>query len=190
MINKFVTALKDNLGLVTYINAMPQINGVKLGAANIANLDAGSTSVDGANLVVTVIRIEEENVLKNFPNKKLVNTGGSYKVDKRFPKVNLNYYLLFTATLKYDMAVATIERTIKFFQHHKKIQFEADSDAMELNLELVSPSFEQLNNIWGMFGGKHLPHVIYKARVNALEKDETQLGPVITGIGGSLLHHE
>lgn len=190
MINKFVSTLQNDLNLSTYINDVSHINGVKLGARNIANLSAGETNIEGDNLIVTIIRVEEESVLRNFPNQKLVKSGGTYQVDKRLPKIHLNYYLLFSATLQYDMAVATIDRVIKFFQHHRKIEFTADGDDLELNLELFSPSFEQLNNIWGMYGGKQLPNVIYKARVTALEKDEEQLKAVITSISSYQKHHE
>lgn len=190
MINKFVDTLKNELNLPTYINSASHINGVKLGAKNIANLQSGETTIDGDNLIVTIIRVEEESTLRNFPNQKLVKNGGTYEVDKRLPKIHLNYYLLFTAILQYDMAVATIDRVIKFFQNHRKVEFTADGDNLELKLELFSPSFEQLNNIWGMYGGKQLPNVIYKARVTALEKDEEQLKSVITSIGSYQKHNE
>ncbi len=190
MINKFVIALKDDLGLIDYIKEDGQLNSVVLGAENIANFDTSTTNINGKNLIITIVRIEEESTLKNFPNKKLIDVGGSYQVDKRYPKINLNYYLLFSATLQYDKSVAIINRTIKFFQANKKVQFEADGDNLELNLELYSPTFEQLNNIWGMLGGKQLPSIIYKVRVMALEKDEQKLGAVVKSIDSTIHHNE
>ncbi len=190
MINKFVKTLKEDLGLVDFIKEDSQLNAVSLAAGNIARYDANIDNFDGGNLLVTIIRIEEESTLKNFPNKRLVKSGGAYKVDKRYPKIHLNYYLLFTSILQYDKAVAIINRTIKFFQQNKKIQFESDGDNLELNLELYSPTFEQLNNIWGMFGGKHLPSIIYKARVVALEKDDEKLSAIVSSIDSKLEHYE
>lgn len=190
MINRFVKTLKDDLGLLTYVNSADHIEGVKLGAHNITALGDGVTNIEGDELIVTVIRIEEEITLKNLTNQRLVKNGNKFKVDKRFPKIYLNYYLLFTAVSQYDKAVATIDRLIKFFQLHKKIEFISDGDQLELNLELFSPNFEQLNNIWGMCGGKHLPNVIYKARVSELENDEEKLKPIISTITSEQQHYE
>lgn len=188
MINKFVDKLTSD-GLVTYINTLQGIT-VKLGAHNIGDLQSDENNLDGDNLIITIIRIDEESTLKNFPNQKLVPSAGSYKMDKRFPKIYLNYYLLFSCTLQYDKAVAVIHKAIKFFQYQKKFEFEADSDAIELNMELCSPSFEQLNNIWGMLGGKQMPSMIYKARVTALERDIEELTSIITTIGSTQNHYE
>jgi len=190
MINKFVKTLKDDVGLIDFIKLDAQLSGVAIAADNIAKHDMNADNFDGKNLIVTIIRIEEESTLKNFPNQRLVNSGGAYKVDKRYPKIYLNYYLLFTATLQYDKSVAIINRTIKFFQKNKKIQFESDGDDLEINLEIYSPTFEQLNNIWGMFGGKHLPSIIYKARVLALEKGEETLSAIVSSVDSKLDHYE
>ena len=181
MINKFVDKLTTD-GLATYINTLQGIS-VKLGAQNIGDYQSDDNDFDGENLVVTIVRIDEESTLKNFPNRKLVQNGGIFEIDKRFPKIHLNYYLLFTCTLQYDKAVAVIYKAIKFFQYQKKFAFAADEDDIELNLELCSPSFEQLNNIWGMLGGKQMPSVLYKARVSALERDIASLSAIITSIG-------
>ncbi|WP_420573814.1 DUF4255 domain-containing protein [Kordia sp.] len=188
MINKFVDKLNAD-GLATYINTLQGIT-VKLGAQNVAEIQSDENNIDSDNLLVTIVRIEEESTLKNFPNKRLIEDGGTFKMDKRFPKIHLNYYLLFSCTLQYDKAVAVIYKTIKFFQHQRKFAFTADEDDIELNMELCSPSFEQLNNIWGMLGGKQIPSVLYKARVSALERDIAQPKPIITTIGAETMHNE
>lgn len=188
MINKFVDKLNAD-GLVTYINTLSGIT-VKLGAQNVGDMQSDENNIESDNLLITIVRIEEESTLKNFPNQRLVENGGAFKLDKRFPKIHLNYYLLFSCTLQYDKAVAVIYRAIKFFQNQKKFAFTADEDDIELNMELCSPSFEQLNNIWGMLGGKQIPSVLYKARVSALERDIEKLTAVITTIGGELKRNE
>ncbi|MEM6721445.1 MAG: Pvc16 family protein [Bacteroidota bacterium] len=188
MINKFVDKLNAD-GLVTYINTLAGIT-VKLGAQNVGDIQSDESDIEGDNLLITIVRIEEESTLKNFPNKRLVENGGTFKLDKRFPKIHLNYYLMFSCTLQYDKAVAVIHKAIKFFQYQKKYTFVADEDDIELNMELCSPSFEQLNNIWGMLGGKQIPSVLYKARVTSLERDIEKLAAVITTIGGESKHYE
>jgi hypothetical protein len=188
MINKFVDKLNAD-GLATYINTLEGIT-VKLGAQNVADIDSEESDIEGDNLLITIVRIEEESTLKNFPNQRLVESGGTFKMDKRFPKIHLNYYLMFSCTLQYDKAVAVIYKTIKFFQNQRKFMFSADEDDIELNMELCSPSFEQLNNIWGMLGGKQIPNVLYKARVSALERGIENLSAVITTIGAEEKHYE
>jgi hypothetical protein len=190
MIKKFVDILKGDYGILDYINSSSHIDGVNIGARNIGDLQHGEHTIEDDNLIVTVIRIEEESALKNFPNQQIVQSNGAYKVDKRNPKIYLNYYLLFSSTMQYDKGVATIDRVIKFFQKHKKIAFEADGDKIALNMELCSMTFEQLNNIWGMYGGKQLPNVIYKARVNSLEKDEQVLVPVVESTSTNISQYE
>lgn len=186
MIKDFVQTLKD-YGIEDYIKSNTSITAsVKLGSGNISDFTSEPVSTNGPTLIVTVIKIEEEGVLKNFPNQRIKSVVNEYKIDKRFSKVHLNYYLQFSSVLGYDTAIAVIHRIIKFFQYHKKIKFKSDEEELELNLELFSPTFEQLNNIWGMSGGKQLPSVIYKARVASLEKDEEQVKPLINVIGATL----
>ncbi len=187
MLKDFITHIGSDLD--TYINALSSITKtVKTDIANIGDFGtndfSGST---GSNIFITIVKIEEESTLRNFPNAKLkLQNNGNYAVDKRFPKIHLNYFLLFSATLSYDMSVAAIHRIIKYFQTHKTFQFTSDESDIELTLELVSPTFEQINHIWGTLGGKQFPHVVYKARVSELEFAEEQLSPIIKTITGDL----
>ena len=165
MLNKFCEYLNANLpGYINGVN-FPHIDNVIIGVGNIATYDAGQNT-HNANLLMTIIRTEEETSLKNFPNQKFL--GNNY-IDKRYPKIYLNYYILFTATLEYNYAVAAIHRTIRFFQANNTFKLNSDGYDVDLSLELFSPSFEQLNQIWSILGGKQYPHVIYKARLAELE---------------------
>ncbi len=175
--------------LDTYINALPAITAtVKTDLANIGDFGTdGFSGSTGSNLFITIVKIEEESTLRNFPNSKLTQlSNGNYAVDKRFPKIHLNYFLLFSATLSYDMSIATIHRVLKYFQAHKTFQFTSDESDIELTLELVSQTFEQINHMWGTLGGKQFPHLLYKARVTELEFVEEKLSPAIKTITGSL----
>ena len=37
-------------------------------------------------------------------------------------------------------------------------------------MEIVNLDIQQLNNVWGNFGGKYLPSVLYKARMFTLQE--------------------
>ena len=178
-----------NPSLDAYINALTAITvTVKTDIDNIGDFGTNSFSGNsGSNLFITIAKTEEEPTLRNFPNNKLTQrSNGDYAVDKRFPKIHLNYFLLFSATLSYDMSIAAIHRIIKYFQTHKTFQFTSDQSDIDLTMELVSPTFEQMNNMWSTLGGKQFPHVLYKARVSELEFEEEQLSPIIKTISGTL----
>jgi len=173
----------DGVDLPGYINLHdPPIEPVKLEVGNIATYDAGQNA-NNANLLMSVIRIEEESILKNFPNQKIID---DKYVDKRYPKIHLNYYILFTATLPYHMAIGAIHRVIKFFQTNNTHTFDSDGNQITLVLELFSPTFEQLNQIWSTLGGKQYPHVIYKVRLSELEYNIEKPQTIITSIEGTI----
>ena len=60
-----------------------------------------------------------------------------------------------------------------FFQKNKIINVtEGSQDLCRVSFELFTPSFEQLNQIWSIHGGKYLPSIIYKARISEYEHNE------------------
>ncbi|GAA3511985.1 hypothetical protein GCM10022393_27130 [Aquimarina addita] len=187
MLKDFINHIGSDLDI--YINALSSITStVKTDIANIGDYGTDSFSGStGSNVFITVVKLEEESTLRNFPNSKLIQqNNGNFAVDKRFPKIFLNYFLLFSATLSYDMSIATVHRIIKYFQAHKTFNFTSDESDIELSLELVSPTFEQMNNMWGILGGKQFPSVLYKGRVTELEFLNEQLSPAITTISATL----
>lgn len=187
MLKDFKTNVVPDLD--AYINNHPSITStVKTDIANIGDFGTDSFSNSNqSNVFITLVKIEEESSLRNFPNqKKSPQNNGDVLVDKRFPKIHLNYYLLFSATLSYDMSVAAIHRIIKYFQSNKRFKFSSDESDLDLTLELVSQSFEQINHMWGTLGGKQFPHVLYKARVSEFEFNETKMKQTIKTIKATL----
>lgn len=169
--------------LTSYINEL-DINTVTLGVGNIAYFDGTVDMISnpsGANLLMSMVKIEEEPALKNFPNQKLqFDAAGNPTVVKKQPKIFINYYIMFVSVVQYDMAIAAIHRVIKYFQNNRKFSFVSDGNDIELTMEIVSPTFEQMNHIWGTLGGKQYPHIIYKARVMDLQMDV--LGEVVPAV--------
>lgn len=187
MLKDFKTHVIPDLD--AYINGHPSITAtVKTDIANIGDYGTALFPDNNqSNIFISLVKIEEESALRNFPNQKTSSSNGTdILADKRFPKIHLNYYLLFSATLSYDMSVAAIHRIIKFFQSHKRFQFSSDQSNLDLTLELVSQTFEQINHMWGTLGGKQFPHVLYKARVSEFEYDEPQMKSTIKTITTTL----
>lgn len=146
-------------------------------------------------LIITLLRLEEESTLKNSPHVKV----NENKTEYRNPPVHLNLYLLIAANFKnYDTSLISISKVIEFFQGKKVFTssntvYNRDNVAFEILddfrfiLEIYSPSFEELNNIWGTLGGRQMPSVIYKVQLIQIERDKKlSESEFITHIGGTL----
>lgn len=146
-------------------------------------------------LIITLLRLEEEATLKNSPHVKI----NENKTEYRNPPVHLNLYLLIAANFKnYDTSLISISKVIEFFQGKKVFTssntvYNRDNVAFEVLddfrfiLEIYSPSFEELNNIWGTLGGRQMPSVIYKVQLIQIERDKKLAeSELITHIGGTL----
>lgn len=164
---------------------------------NIALWESGSDDATRINdkVVVSLLKLEEEITLKNVPHYKLADTKTEYKN----PPVHLNLYLLVAANCDtYDKSLRSISKVIEFFQGKKvftsgntvynrnNVSFDV-LDYFKFILEIYTPTFEELNNIWGTLGGRQMPSVIYKVQLIQIERDKKlAASEVITHIGGTL----
>lgn len=164
---------------------------------NIALWESGKDDESrlSEKLIITLLRLEEEATLKNSPHVKI----NENKTEYRNPPVHLNLYLLIAANFKnYDTSLISISKVIEFFQGKKVFTssntvYNRDNVAFEVLddfrfiLEIYSPSFEELNNIWGTLGGRQMPSVIYKVQLIQIERDKKLAeSELITHIGGTL----
>ena len=168
---------------------------------NIALWESGSedaSRIDG-KVVLTLLRMDEETTLKNIPNYKIKDG----KTEYRNPPVHLNLFVLISANCEsYDKSLRSISKTIQFFQG-KKV-FNAANTVYNRNnvsfdvfeqfrfiLELYTPSFEELNNVWGILGGRQLPSVIYRIQLIQIEQDKIlESSELISQVGGDLNNFE
>lgn len=164
---------------------------------NIALWESGSqdaTKVEN-KVVLTLLKLQEETTLKNTPVYK-IKAG---KTEYKNPPVHLNLYILISANCEtYDKSLQSISKVIQFFQG-KKLFTSANTvynrtnvafdifDHFKFILELYTPSFEELNNVWGTLGGRQLPSVIYRIQLIQLELDKKlATSKLITQVGGNL----
>ncbi|WP_417940727.1 DUF4255 domain-containing protein [Flavobacterium sp. RS13.1] len=159
---------------------------------NIAFLESQNEEV-ATNLkdavALTLINLDEEITLKNFPNHTIQNTKMIYKNSV----VNLNLYLLFSANRdKYVNSLKDISKIIEFFQGKKLFTqantiFNRNSSAMSsvdnfrFTVELYTPTFEELNYIWGTLGGKQFPSALYKVSLIQIERNIAQAEGLLIG---------
>ncbi|MDH7444147.1 DUF4255 domain-containing protein [Aquimarina sp. 2201CG14-23] len=168
---------------------------------NIAFIESdgndSSNSNNSNNVILSLLHTEEEVTLKNILNHDIEGTKVIYKNNK----VHLNLYTMFSANRSdYTESLKSLSKIIEFFQSKRiftqsNTSFDRGLDGMDkikdfrFTVELFSPSFEEMNFIWGTLGGKQYPSVIYKVSVLEIERDVTQSeGSLITEINGSLNH--
>ena len=193
MIYEALQIISEQLNL--YLSSEGLINLVKL--ENIALLQPSadnSEKVDG-KVVLTLINLDEEKTLKNLPNYKVIN---KQSTEYKNPPIHLNLYLLISANCNtYVNSLRSISKTIEFFQGKSIFTSEntiytvkEDFDVLnnfKLIVNLHTPTFEELNHIWGTLGGRQLPSVIYQIQMIEIDKKELSgTGPVILEITDTL----
>lgn len=181
--------------LDNYLSSEGLSNLVKL--ENIALIETTAENSDKVNgkVVLTLINLDEEKTLKNLPNYKVIN---KLNTEYKNPPVHLNLYLLISANCNtYVNSLRSISKTIEFFQGKSTFTSEnttyttkEDFDVLssfKLIVNLHTPTFEELNHIWGTLGGRQLPSVIYQIQMIEIDKKElTATGPVILEITDTL----
>ncbi len=166
---------------------------------NIASIasEQGDTGGTATDIILTLLNLQEEVTLKNRPNYSINGTNITYKN----PIVNLNLYILFSANNdKYDEALKNLSKVIEFFQGKKvftqaNTTYNRDNVAMsditnfKFVVDLFTPTFEELNFVWGTLGGKQIPSVMYKVSLVELEREAVlSKGGLITEVQGELNH--
>ncbi|WP_264536444.1 DUF4255 domain-containing protein [Flavobacterium sp. N1736] len=163
---------------------------------NVAFLESQNETVSGNlddRVALTLINLDEEATLKNFPNHAIENAKTIYKNSV----INLNLYLLFSANRTvYINSLNDISKIIAFFQG-KKLFTQANTiynrsnvamtniDNFKFSVELYTPTFEELNYIWGTLGGKQLPSALYKVSMIQIERNVIQgEGQLISKVKG------
>ncbi len=156
----------------------------------------GDGSAEGVSnkILMSLLNIEEEKTLKNFPNNKIENGRMKYMN----PVVNLNLFVLFSANRTlYTQSLSDISKIIEFFQG-KRVFTQANTlftrtspllniGSFHFTAELYTPSFEELNFIWGTLGGRQFPSVLYKLSIVEIERGNVtgESGPISESIGKS-----
>ncbi|REG99114.1 DUF4255 domain-containing protein [Flavobacterium aquicola] len=139
-----------------------------------------ATLVD--KVALTLLNLQEEATLKNIPNHYYENN----KIVYRNSVINLNLFLLFSANRStYSKSLKDISKIIEFFQGKKLFNqsntvFDRNAAAMSdvdnfcFTVELYTPTFEELNYIWGTLGGRQLPSALYKVSMIQIERNISQ----------------
>lgn len=165
VLNAVVGLLNDHIG-----NTEPE---VLLGNLSLIESSQQGTETNITDrVVVSVINIQEENILRNNPsNRQVFDNMGLPRGVARNPGIYLNIFLLIGANKEqYSIGLQRISQVISFFQTNS-IFTEAEIPGLtasgldKIMFDLHSTSFEELNQLWGIMGGKYMPSVVYKMRL-------------------------
>ncbi len=132
-------------------------------------------------VILSLLSLQEETSLKNQRNMRFQNGNPVYTNNP----VNVHAYILFTCNRSdYAFSLRSLAAIIAFFQgknifNHKNTVFSRNTQVMRdvtefyFTLDLYTPTFEELNYIWSMHGGKAYPAALYKLNLLSLEREHS-----------------
>jgi hypothetical protein len=169
--------------------------------------NVGEISQPGMHLrnkvLLSVVNLQEERTLKNTPAH--VRDDVQMRVRYENPPTFLNLAVLLTAThTEYINALRALSRALLFFQYRNVLTQDnvapnsisqdappRDADRLtefKLIFNLWSPTFEEVNDMWGMLGGKQFPFALYSMRMlelkfRAIQRESGLITEVVSGFG-------
>lgn len=181
MIAHALTIVKNELNrhLATFDN---NTDHAVLGSVSDVAAQGGEDSRN--RVVLSLVNLQEERTLKNLSG--YVRDDNTLRVRYENPPAYVNLALLVAAThAKYESALLELSRALMFFQAHNvftpdNVAPESLNSAWPVNdldrltdfkliLNLWSPTLEEVNDMWGMLGGKQYPFALYSVRMLELK---------------------
>lgn len=169
--------------LNNHLNTLPFSLEDTVVLGNIGGIDSSGGGALKGGIVMTLVNIREEKTLKNGVHSR--TNDRTLRTEYFNPPVFVNLYVLFSVTSNaYETSLTHLSRIVRFFQSKNVFTHENSVDVggnnydrmteFKLIMDLYSPSFEEMNYLWGTLGGKQYPSVLYCVRLVEL-KHETIL---------------
>ena len=181
MIDKTLDFIRAQLNnyLQAKLSLLPNEDAIIL--SNVSQLNesqpnSGGGDNDPQNAFLSLVNIEEDRISKSPENFVRAFDGS---IVYKNPKIFLNLYVLFSVNLStYTESLKRLSYIIQFFQY-QNVFTPLTSPSMpdgvdELIVDLMSLSYQDLNNLWGILGSRYLPSVMYKVRMIAINEDFAQ----------------
>ena len=152
----------------------PNLTVLELG--NIAMIDAFNEDHKEEiedKIVISLVNINQDKVLRNGPTyTRTIDNNGKPTVLHHNPTIYLNLYILFSAhQSNYVDALKQLSTVIEFFQ--QKFVFTGDEikkleegNIDKLIFDMNTMVFDQLNQLWGVLGGKYIPSIMYLSLIH------------------------
>lgn len=180
MIDRTLNFICDQLNsyLVTKLQLHSNERAIVL--SNVSQLNetepsSGGEHADPQNAFLSLINIEEDRMSKSQEN---FVRGVDGSIVYKNPKIYLNLYLLFSVNLSsYTESLKRLSLIIQFFQYQNVFTSlntpSLPDDIDELVVDLMSLSYQDLNNLWGILGSRYLPSAMYKMRMISIDENFT-----------------
>ncbi len=179
MISQFISFLKGDLN--SFISQKKGVEDTFVLFANLNNVIENSQNGDN-KIIISIVNIEEEKLLQSPDNYLKSKTEITYKN----PPVWLNFICLFTFFTKsnetYD-GIDMLANVVQYFQSRPRLNkttaFVPDNFPSvydDLRAEFISLNYEQTNYLWGLFGGKYHPSVVYKFKTIPIDNNDITPG--------------
>lgn len=199
MISMALASLRDELNAFVvarasqYLTQPPAVLSDLVDQSGDSIIEAGDRGAED-NIVISLVNVDEETAGKDQVYYR-ENPNGTRAVLN--PTLQLNLYVLFSAysgmaaNERYSNCLRLLSYVARFFQR-KHVFTQANTPGLpaeieKLIVELMSPTFEEQNNLWGALGAKYMPSLIYRVRLLAIrELDESLEAPLIDEIQSEL----
>ncbi len=161
--------------LDTYLNLKTLQNTEWVSLENVAFINDGNANSESkSKIILSLVNVEEDNVMKQQENFSRAEGRILYKN----PKIFLNLFILFTTNAtSYPDSLKKLSMVMQFFQANPVFDSltspNLDAKIEKLLVKMHSLSFEQLNHLWGVLGGKYMPSVLYKVTQVVIDEDAT-----------------
>ena len=172
VLNTVIVLLNDHIG-----TSEPDVILGNLSMVDSVQADSENSIAD--HVVVSVVNIRQESTLRNMAaNRQIFDSSGLPRGVARNPGIFLNIYLLIGANkAQYNIGLQRISQVISFFQRSpiftvSEIPNLPDFGLEKIIFDLHSTDFEELNQLWGIMGGKYIPSVVYKMRLAYIDSME------------------
>ena len=149
---------------------IPEFAGGEFGIGNIANPPANAPPV-----LLSLINLKEESAMKNSAYSRV--NSNTLKTEYFNPFVYLNTYLMFSSRRSdYPTAIGDIAKVIRFMHGQSVFTASFNGEDFKVVTNIYSPTFEDLNHIWAVLGGKIYPSIMYIMRVSEMKSNKVTTG--------------
>lgn len=118
-----------------------------------------------------ILNIEKENAGGlNFNRQSVSDTG----LRKTAPSWQVNIYLLIAAIFvekQYAESLQIMSGVLSFIQRNNRLTMQGGGNSIAI--EPVNLSFQELSNVWSIFGGSYYPSLVCKIRTITIDEAET-----------------
>jgi len=140
--------------------------------------NGNSNITDSTHVTIMLVNVEEE---RREGKQSYYRATDDKQFQRLNPPVEIDLFLLFVANNSdYPTALRDLSDVIEFFQSHTVFDGQkypslnaSVSDPVNkvwqlidrLSFKLVSLTFEQQNNLWGMLSSKYMPSAVYRVKM-------------------------